>query len=71
MKKAKDTWSKHTNPDGSQGGWVPSSANIDPEATVEPSALVNPGATLGAGERVLDGQMVTRDGEIIKFTGRE
>lgn len=65
--KSKETWHQHRNPDGSVGGWIPSSADIDPSAYVGPSALINPGAKLGPGGRVSDGQMLTADGSILSI----
>lgn len=61
-------WHRHTNPDGSIGGWVPDSADISPEAFVGQSAFVDPGSKLAAGQRVLDGQMLTKSGEIVDLS---
>ena len=69
MLAKRDTWTRHKNPDGSLGGWVPSSARVGAGAHIAPSALVNPGSQIKAGERLDDGVMATRDGGRIPMGG--
>lgn len=57
----------HINPDGTSGGRVAKSAQVDPTAYVEKFAKVLPGAIVGPGQLVRSGDMLLSDGYTLRF----
>lgn len=51
---------RRTNPDGSLGGWVAESANLDPTVIVERGAEVGPGIVIGPNQVVPRGSFINR-----------
>jgi hypothetical protein len=57
----------HTNPDGSQGGFIYDGASVHPTATIEPTAVVMGGAQVKKGQVVANGEIVTSENKRVRF----
>lgn len=67
LRQPKVVWRRHTNPDGSEGGRVASTAEVGRNVTIRKTALVLPGARV-PDDAVLElGVVFTPEGPI-KFT---
>ncbi|NCN84212.1 MAG: hypothetical protein GW808_05670 [Sphingomonadales bacterium] len=62
-----DFYHTHINPDGSEGGRVADSATIHPTAYIERYGKVLPGAQVREGQRVHAGDMILKNGGVLRF----
>ena len=60
------SWSRHLNPDGSQGGLVAISAQVANNVHIDRSAIVAPHVCLPQGAVLREGEIATQSG-IISF----
>jgi UDP-3-O-[3-hydroxymyristoyl] glucosamine N-acyltransferase len=52
---------RHTNPDGTRGGWVAENSDVSPKATVEFGAIVGPGVLISGASIIRAGDLVSAD----------